>query len=123
MFLVHQEKNIKMRIDLNGKKALVGGSTGGIGKAIALELSKCGANVTLMARDREKLKNTITELSKNKNSKHDYLEVDFNNFNDLKIVTADFFEKNTIDILVNNTQGSPCWRVTGKKNSRLPKFI
>ena len=39
MFLVHQEKNIKMRIDLNGKKALVGGSTGGIGKAIALELS------------------------------------------------------------------------------------
>ena len=34
-----------MRIDLNGKKALVGGSTGGIGKAIALELSKCGANV------------------------------------------------------------------------------
>ena len=56
MFLVHQEKNIKMRIDLNGKKALVGGSTGGIGKAIALELSKCGANVTLMARDREKLK-------------------------------------------------------------------
>ena len=43
-----------------------------------------------MARDREKLKNTITDLSKNKNSKHDYLEVDFNNFNDLKIVTADF---------------------------------
>ena len=81
MFLVHQEKNIKMRIDLNGKKALVGGSTGGIGKAIALELSKCGANVTLMARDREKLKNTISGLSKNKNSKHDYLEVDFNNFN------------------------------------------
>ena len=42
MFLVLQEKNIKMRIDLNGKKALVGGSTGGIGKAIAIELSKCG---------------------------------------------------------------------------------
>ena len=67
---------------------MVGGSTGGIGKAIAIELSKCGANVTLMARDKEKLKNTITDLSKNKNSKHDYLEVDFNNFNDLKIVTG-----------------------------------
>ena len=115
MFLVHQGKNIKMRIDLNGKKALVGGSTGGIGKAIALELSKCGANVTLMARDREKLKNAITDLSKNKNSKHDYLEVDFNNFNDLKIVTADFFEKNTIDILVNNTQGPPAGGSLEKK--------
>ena len=44
-----------MRIDLNGKKALVGGSTGGIGKAVALELSKCGANVTLMARNKENL--------------------------------------------------------------------
>ena len=115
MFLVHQEKNIKMRIDLNGKKALVGGSTGGIGKAIALELSKCGANVTLMARDTEKLKIALTDLSKNKNSKHDYLEVDFNNFNDLKIVTADFFEKNTIDILVNNTQGPPAGGSLEKK--------
>ena len=32
---------------------------GGIGKAIAIELSKCGANVTLMARNAEKLKKTI----------------------------------------------------------------
>ena len=59
MFLALQEKNTKMRIDLNGKRALIGGSTGGIGKAIALELSKCGASVTLMARDEEKLKTTI----------------------------------------------------------------
>ena len=107
MFLVLQEKNIKMRIDLDGKKALVGGSTGGIGKAIAIELSKCGADVTLMARDKEKLKKTLNELSKNENSNHNYIEVDFNNFNDLKIVTKDFFKKNTIDILINNTQGPP----------------
>ena len=107
MFLVLQEKNIKMRIDLDGKKALVGGSTGGIGKAIAIELSKCGADVTLMARNKEKLKKTINELSKNENSNHNYIEVDFNNFNDLKIVTKDFFKKNTIDILINNTQGPP----------------
>ena len=82
-----------MRIDLNGKKALVGGSTGGIGKAIAVELSKCGADVTLMARDKEKLKKTVNELIKTKNSNHNYIEVDFNNFHDLKILTADFFKK------------------------------
>ena len=105
MFLAPQEKSIKMRIDLNGKRALVGGSTAGIGRAIAIELSKCGANVTLMARNKEKLENTINELSRNENSKHNYIEVDFNNFSDLKIITADFFEKNTIDILINNTQG------------------
>ncbi len=107
MFLVLQEKNIKMKIDLNGKKALVGGSTGGIGKAIAIELSKCGADVTLMGRHKEKLKKTLNELSKNENSNHNYIEVDFNNFNDLKIITEDFFKKNTIDILINNTQGPP----------------
>ena len=105
MFLALQEKNTKMRIDLNGKRALIGGSTGGIGRAIALELSKCGASVTLMARDEEKLKTTINELSINENLKHNYIEVDFNNFNDLKIVTTDFFKRNTIDILINNTQG------------------
>ncbi|MDC3064203.1 SDR family NAD(P)-dependent oxidoreductase, partial [bacterium] len=62
-------------MDLDGKKALVGGSTGGIGKAIAIELSKCGADVTLMARNKEKLKKTINELSKNENSNHNYIEV------------------------------------------------
>ena len=107
MFLALQEKNIKMKINLNGKRALVGGSTAGIGRAIAIELSKCGANVTLMARNKENLENTVNELSKNKNSKHDYLEVDFNNFNDFKVVISDFFKENTIDILINNTQGPP----------------
>jgi len=107
MFLVLQEKNISMKIDLNGKRALVGGSTGGIGKAIAIELSKCGANVTLMARNAEKLKKTITELSKTEISNHNYLIVDFNDFNDLKMVMEDFFKKNSIDILINNTQGPP----------------
>jgi 3-oxoacyl-[acyl-carrier protein] reductase len=82
-----------MKIDLNGKRALVGGSTGGIGRAIAIELSKCGANVTLMARDAEKLKKTINELSKTENSNHNYLNVDFNDFNDLKMVTENFFKK------------------------------
>ena len=107
MFLVLQEKNISMKIDLNGKRALVGGSTGGIGKAIAIELSKCGANVTLMARNAEKLKKTITELSKTEISNHNYLIVDFNDFNDLKMVMEDILKKNSIDILINNTQGPP----------------
>ena len=96
-----------MKIDLNGKRALVGGSTGGIGKAIAIELSKCGASVTLMARDTEKLNKTIGKLSKNENSNHNYLEVDFNDFDKFKSATKDFFESNSIDILINNTQGPP----------------
>ena len=39
-----------MNIDLSGKKALVGASTSGIGKAIAMQLAASGATVTLMSR-------------------------------------------------------------------------
>jgi 3-oxoacyl-[acyl-carrier protein] reductase len=40
-----------MNIQLTSKNALVGASTQGLGLAIAEELAKCGANVTLMARN------------------------------------------------------------------------
>ena len=40
-----------MKIDLTGRYALVGGSSKGIGKAIARRLAASGANVSLMARN------------------------------------------------------------------------
>ena len=40
-----------MKIDLRGKKALVGGSSKGIGLGIATELANSGASVCLMARN------------------------------------------------------------------------
>ena len=45
-----------MNLDLSGKIALVGGSTQGIGKEVAIELSKMGATIILAARNEEKLK-------------------------------------------------------------------
>ena len=44
-----------MDLKLEGKRALVCGSTQGIGKASAIELALRGASVTLMARDEIKL--------------------------------------------------------------------
>ncbi|WP_432510707.1 SDR family NAD(P)-dependent oxidoreductase [Kineococcus sp. SYSU DK001] len=44
-----------MRIDLNGKSALVTGSSQGIGLAIARGLAACGASVVLTGRDQDKL--------------------------------------------------------------------
>ena len=40
-----------MKIELNGKKALVTGSSGGIGQAIAQGLAEAGAEVVLHGRD------------------------------------------------------------------------
>ncbi|CAM5328215.1 hypothetical protein SSTU70S_04747 [Stutzerimonas stutzeri] len=40
-----------MHIDLSGKKAIVTGSTDGIGLAIAIGLAKAGASVVLVGRE------------------------------------------------------------------------
>ncbi len=94
-----------MKINLEGKKALVGASTQGLGKAIAFQLASCGATITLMARNEEKLKTTIEELDTNFNQKHDYIVVDFYHFKEFETKTSAYFKQHTIDILVNNTNG------------------
>lgn len=94
-----------MNISLKGKKALVGGSSKGIGEAIARQLAESGASVTLMARNEERMKTIIGELNTHEGQEHQYLVVDFSNFDAFKKVITSFFEHNTIDILVNNTQG------------------
>ena len=52
-----------MNLDLKNKKAIVCGSTQGIGKAIAVELANMGASVTLVARNEESLKKVKAELN------------------------------------------------------------
>lgn len=94
-----------MEIKLVGKRALVGGSSSGIGKAIALELAKCGAQVTLMARSEEKLKQVLLELDTSYAQAHDYVVTDFTDYESHKKQVTSFFEKHQVDILVNNTNG------------------
>ena len=51
-----------MNLSLEGKYAIIGGSTQGIGLAVAKELSLLGANCTLMARNEDKLKELVQQL-------------------------------------------------------------
>lgn len=96
-----------MNLDLTGKRAVVCGSTQGIGKASAIELAELGATVTLVARNEEVLKQVCLELPRPKKQTHDYLVADFGFTDELKKVIAAFAQRNKAHILINNTGGPP----------------
>lgn len=94
-----------MRINLNGKNALVGGSSKGIGCAIAKRLAASGANVTLLASNLKRLTEVASQLDTSQGQKHQFLVVDFSNFDVYSAKMEAYFSNNTVDILINNTQG------------------
>ncbi len=97
-----------MNTDLTGKRAIVCGSTQGIGKAIAHELATLGAAVTLIARNAEKLEEVQKELPTTANQEHHTLQADFNKPEELKSALADYLKnEDAVDILVNNSGGPP----------------
>ena len=73
-------------------------------KLLRLELAALGANITLIARNEEKLKNTLSELPTNNGQNHNYLLADFSKPDSLKEILSDNINKN-YHILLNNTGG------------------
>ncbi len=101
-----------MNLDLRGKRAIVCGSTQGIGKAVALELALLGASVTLIARNEEALRSTRSELSSLFQQQHEYLVADFSQPNLLRQVISNYLQGKPAHILVNNTGGPPSGPIT-----------
>jgi len=96
-----------MDLKLNGKNALVCGSSKGIGKASAIELALLGANVTLVARGEEKLKQVLEVLDSSQGQQHDYIIIDYGELEALKLTVTNALKKKNFHILVNNTGGPP----------------
>lgn len=95
-----------MDLNLRNKRAIVCGSTQGIGKAVALELALLGASVTLIARNEEKLIATAAELDVRQGQQHDYLVADFSEPEILAEKIRHYVSRqDTVHILVNNTGG------------------
>ena len=93
-----------MDLKLNNKNALVCGSTAGIGKATALALAAEGVNVTLVARNEDKLQSILVELQKHRN--HSYIVADFSDPEALRVKVSQHISKHHgFHILVNNTGG------------------
>ena len=99
-----------MNLSLRNKRAVVCGSTQGIGKAIAEELSRQGVNLILIARDKEALENVVKKLDTSLGQSHDYLCVDFSDDN-FENKISDLSSLN-IDILINNTGGPASGPIT-----------
>jgi 3-oxoacyl-[acyl-carrier protein] reductase len=97
-----------MDLNLNNKKALVCGGSDGIGKAAAEELARMGAEVTLLARNAEKLDKVTQALPRPTQQSHSFLVADFDDLVALESVLRDALQKGAqYHILVNNTGGPP----------------
>ncbi|CAH0202544.1 NADPH-dependent reductase BacG [Peribacillus sp. Bi96] len=97
-----------MELHLNKKNALILASSQGLGKAIAAELVKEGANVMLASRDGEKLADVQRELAQLGAGKVAYKATDITKTEDIKsLVEETAAEFGSIDILINNAGGPP----------------
>lgn len=79
-------------IDLTGKRILVIGASSGIGKQTAITLSTVGAKVTLVARNEDKLKETVAVLE---GEGHDYFAADVSEVVSVESLIKQIVEKDS----------------------------
>lgn len=97
-----------MNLSLSGKNALVGGASAGIGRAVASELAALGANVTLLARTENALRQAVAELPVlAPEQQHGYIVADFSDSAALGAAVSAVAERQAFHVLVNNTGGPP----------------
>lgn len=94
-----------MNLSLEGKYAVVCGSTQGIGLAIAEELALLGANCTLIARNGEALKSAVLKLDIALRQQHNFLVADFSRPDEVRTIIESHIAKYPVHILINNTGG------------------
>ena len=96
-----------MNLSLSHKNALVGGGSAGIGQATAIELALLGANVTIVSRTEQALRDTVALLDTSQGQQHGWLVADYADLPDLLGKVEALLAKGPIHILVNNTGGPP----------------
>ena len=96
-----------MNLSLTGKKAIVCGSTDGIGKATALTMAERRAEITLVARIEKKLAAALAELSAAHAQTHKIVYAEFNQPDELKREIENYLKQSgqDVQILVNNSGG------------------
>ena len=101
-----------MNLSLSGKRAVIGGSTQGIGFAIARELALQGASCLLLARNEQSLKEAVAKLDTTVGQSHDYRVADYNQPEQLKEIISEYVKDNEVHILINNSGGPASGPIT-----------
>jgi NAD(P)-dependent dehydrogenase (short-subunit alcohol dehydrogenase family) len=115
--------------NLQGQRALVTGATSGIGRAIALQLARDGAEVLVHGRDAARGAETVAEITSS-GGKASFIAADLSDAADVERLASDVGD---VDILVNNA-GIAVFRATGEfdvaafdkmfaSNVRAPFFL
>lgn len=96
-----------MKLDLGGRHALVCGGSEGIGRAAAIALALLGADVTLLARREDALREAVAALPTNDTQRHGFLVADMSQTQSLGDAVSALAATRPVHILVNNTGGPP----------------
>ncbi|MBU1011456.1 MAG: SDR family oxidoreductase [Bacteroidetes bacterium] len=97
-----------MDLGIKNKKALIMASSKGLGKSVALELAREGAEVMICGRTETDLIETANEISQINNAKVYYVVGDVSIASDRhKILTEAKSKMGMVDILVTNSGGPP----------------
>jgi len=92
-------------VDCTGRRALVTGSTSGIGRATALALGRLGADVVVHGRDQEAGADVVEKLSRT-GVDATFVEADFADIDAVgKLAAVVRDETDRLDLLINNAGG------------------
>ncbi len=99
-----------MRVDLEGKVALVTGSTRGLGRRMVSALAGCGADVVITSRDVESCATVAKELAEETGRRTYGRPCHVGRWDDIGGLVDDVYaEMGRVDILVNNAGMSPLY--------------
>ena len=110
-----------MDLGLKDKVAVIGASSKGLGKAIALGLAAEGAKVTICARDADTLEETAAEIHKKTGAEVLAVPADVSQPDQVSGLIAKAIDRfGGIDILVSNARRSQSGSVRRSISRRLP---
>lgn len=113
-----------MDLKLKGKKAIITGSTKGIGKAIALSLASEGCQVVVTGRDKEQVEKTALEIKKASGTMAYPIRIDLQEEGSAEqLLQIGIKILGDVDILVNNAGIWPTSYVTDMQKDEFEKTM